>query len=702
MATWTAGPAAPTLAAMLGKAFWVAILVGLAGPAAADEGMWPFDEPPVAQVRQALGVSLDAGWLDHLRGASVRLTSGCSASIVSSQGLVLTNHHCIVACAEHLSTPTRDFVRDGFLVDARADERTCPGIQAEVLVSIADVTEPIFAAGQGKLGEDFADARQAAIAQAESDACAGDARFRCQVISFYEGGQFKVYKFRRYDDVRLVFAPEFSAAFFGGDPDNFHFPRYDLDCAFLRLYQDGKPATTPDFLRWSASAPTADEPVFVSGSPGTTERQLTVAQLETLRDVTLPILELQHSELRGRLTELGEQSPEMRRIVADALFDDENAFKVYLGREAALHDPQFLDARRKDEADLRGRLAADPALAAQIGDPWAEIAAAQKPYARQFGVWRQLELAAGGGSDLYRYARDLVRAAAERAKPSGQRLPEYGDSRLPLLEKVLLDPRPVEPALERLYLEFWFSKTRELLGADTPAVTMLIGKDSPEDLADRLVSASKLADPAVRRALWEGGMNAVAASDDPMIQFVLRTDPLARTAREVWEEEVTGPVTMASERIARARYALEGPGLYPDATFSLRLSYGKVAGLTDADGEATQPFTTFAGLFDRATGAAPYRLPARWTAAQNGLNAATILDFSTTNDITGGSSGSPVVDAKGQILGAAFDGNLQSIAGDFGYDAALNRTIAVSTVAITEALDKVYGRTALVKELQSP
>jgi hypothetical protein len=518
------------------------------------------------------------------------------------------------------------------------------------------------------------------------------------VISFYQGGQFKVYKFRRYDDVRLVFAPEFAAAFFGGDPDNFHFPRYDLDCAFLRLYEGGKAAATPVFLRWSETPPAADEPVFVSGSPGATERQLTVAQLETLRDVALPLLELQHSELRGRLTELAEQSPEMRRIVADALFDDENTFKVYLGREVALHDPQFLETRRKDEADLKAKLAADPQLAAQIGDPWAEIEAAQKPFARQYAVWRQLETAAGGGSDLYRYARDLVRAAAERVKPSGQRLPEYADSRLPLIEKTLLDPKPVAPALERLYLEFWLSKTRELLGADSPAVAILIGKESPEGLADRLVLGSKLADPAVRRALWDGGMAAMAVSDDPMIQFVLRTDPLARTARLVWEEEVTGPVTMASERIARARYLLEGPGLYPDATFSLRLSYGKVAGWTDQDGA----FTTFAGLFDRATGAPPYRLPARWTAAQGGLTASTVLDFSTTNDITGGSSGSPVVDAKGQIVGTAFDGNLHSIAGDFSYDGALNRTIAVSTVAITEALDKVYGRTALVKELQSP
>ncbi|MFI4936611.1 MAG: S46 family peptidase [Caulobacterales bacterium] len=672
--------------------------VSTAAPAAADEGMWPFDEAPLARVQQALGVSLDSHWLDHLRNASVRLTSGCSASVVSHEGLVLTNHHCIVACAQQLSDPSRDYVRDGFFADGRDEERTCPGVQAEVLVGITDVTAPIFAAGAGKFGEDFAVARSAAFADAEKEACAGDPHLRCQVISFYQGGQFKVYKYRKYADVRLVLAPEFNAAFFGGDPDNFNFPRFDLDAAFLRLYDGGKPAATPDFLAWSTAAPTAGEPVFVSGSPGTTERQLTVAQLESLRDVALPLLALQHAELRGRLIELGEEGQEMQRIAIDALFADENGYKVLQGREAALHDQDFMAARLKDETDLKARLAANPTLAAQIGDPWSEIAATQGPYARQFVVWRQLDVGAGNGSDLYRYARDLVRAAAERAKPSGQRLPEYSDSRMGLVEKTVLDPRPVAPALEKLYLEFWLSKTRELLGADAPAVTILLGKESPEGLASRLVAGSRLAEPSVRRQLWDGGMAAITSSNDPMIQFVLRTDPLSRAARQVWEEEIVGPTELASERIARARYALDGPGVYPDATFSLRLSYGKVAGWT-YQGQDTQPFTTIAGLYARATGAAPFALPPRWMAAQGKLDSAIVLDFSTTNDITGGSSGSPVVNAKGQIVGTAFDGNIHSIAGDFSYDGALNRTVAVSTAAITEALDKVYGREDLVKEL---
>jgi hypothetical protein len=675
-----------------------AALMLCAGRAQADEGMWPFDEAPVARVKDALGVSLDARWLDHLRAASVRLTNGCSASVVSRGGLVLTNQHCIVACAEQVSPPDQDYVADGFVAGGPAEERTCPDVQAEVLVAITDVTAPIFAAGTGKLGEDFASARQTAIANVEREACGGDARFRCQVISFYQGGQFKIYKYRRYADVRLVFAPELDAAWFGGDPDNFNFPRYDLDCAFLRLYENGKPAATPNFLAWSSTAPEAGEPVFVSGNPGVTERRLTVSQLEALRDVSLPLLTGEMVELRHRFAALGDQGPAARRLVASALFETENTQKVLEGRLAALRDPAFMAARSKEETDLRARLAADPKLAAEIGDPWGQIAAAEQYYTRQFVVWHGLEAGAGGGSDLYRYARELVRAAAERVKPSGQRLPEYADSRLALDEKLLVDPKPVQPTLEKLRLEFWLSKTREQLGGDTPAMTMLLGGETPEALSQRLVAGSRLGDPTLRKALWDGGMAAVAASDDPMIQFALRTDPLSRAARQVWEEEVESRVQDGGERIARIRYAYEGAGLYPDANFSLRLSYGKVAGWSD-EGRQTTPFTTFAGLFQRATGAPPYRLPSRWTADGPKLDPATILDFATTNDITGGSSGSPVVDAHGRIVGTAFDSNIHGIAGDFTYDAALNRTIAVSTVAITEALQKVYGDTALAREL---
>jgi hypothetical protein len=687
---------AAAVVALLGMAGGMA--AGTAGPAFADEGMWTYDNFPAAKVREAYGVNIDQAWLDRVRTASVRLTSGCSASLVSPNGLVLTNHHCVIECAQQLSTPAKDYVHEGFTTATREEERKCAGMQAEILESIGDVSDQVKGAAAGKSGQAFVRARDAAMAAAEETACGKDERYRCQVVSLYRGGQFKLYKYRKYSDVRLVFAPEFQAAFFGGDPDNFNFPRYALDVSFVRLYENGKPVATPQHLTWVARPPRDGEPVFVSGNPGGTDRQLTVSQLETLRDQVLPITLLQASERRGRLIRFSEESAEHKRIATDPLFGLENSYKVYFGRQFTLNDPAFMGAKRAGEAELRSKVAADPKLAADIGDPWGEVAKAQTAYRDNYLRYRQLESAAGSGSELFDYARTLVRAAQERAKPSAERLPAYAEPRLPLLQKELLDAKPVDAPLEQLYLEFWLSKTREYLTADDPATKLLLGKESPEELSQRLVAGSKLADPAVRKALWDGGLAAVQASNDPLIQYVLKTDAAARAIRATWETQVSGPVDRASERLARARFAAYGASVYPDATFTLRLSYGKVAGWT-YQGQTVAPFTTFRGLFERATGSEPFQLAPKWAAAQAKLNPDTVFDFVTTNDIIGGNSGSPLVNAKGEVLGAVFDGNIHSLGGDYGYDGAVNRTIAVSTAAATEALGTVYGQTGLVREL---
>ncbi|MDP3383597.1 MAG: S46 family peptidase [Phenylobacterium sp.] len=668
-----------------------------AGTARADEGMWTFDNFPAAKVEDAYGVKIDQPWLDKVRAASVRLTNGCSASVVSGQGLVLTNHHCVVDCVQDLSSAETDYVQDGFLTTAREQERQCPGQQAEILTEITDVTDTIRAAGAGLTGQAFNRARDAAVARLEEEGCLGDERYRCQVVSLYRGGQYKLYKYRRYADVRLVFAPEIATAFFGGDPDNFNFPRFNLDMAFLRLYEDDKVVETPQHLTWVARAPEVGEATFVSGNPGSTGRLLTLAQLETQRDLSIPVSQLQRSELRGRLIAFSEVSAENKRIATDPLFGVENSFKVFFGRQFALNDASFMDAKRAAEAELKGKIAADPALAREIGDPWGEIEAAQTAYAEQYLPYRQMEAAAGGGSNLFGYARTLVRAAQERAKPSTERLPEYSEARLSLLEKRLLDARPVDKDLEALYLRFWLSKTREYLTTDHPAVQQLLGKQSPEGLAQAL-AASRLDDPAVRKALWEGGLSAVQASQDPMIQLALRMDPLAREVREAWETEVEAPTARAAERVAAARFAAYGDAVYPDATFTLRLSYGQVQGWTHR-GQTIPATTTFAGLYQRATGADPYALAPRWIAAKDKLNPDTVYNFVTTNDIIGGNSGSPVVNAKGEVLGAAFDGNIHSLGGDYGYDGSVNRTVVAATSAATEALEKVYGLTGLLDEL---
>ncbi|MDP1736271.1 MAG: S46 family peptidase [Caulobacter sp.] len=674
-----------------------AAALSLSAAAVADEGMWTFEGFPSARVREAYDVDINKAWLDRVQAAAVRIP-GCSASVVSKAGLILTNNHCVTGCLVALSGDGADHLKDGFLTATREEERACPGMYGEILVSVTDVTDRIKAATGGKTGKDYGAARAEAMAAAEGEACKGVAGSRCQTVSLYRGGRFAVYRYRRYTDVRMVFAPEFAAAFFGGDPDNFNFPRYDMDSAFLRLYDGGKPVATPAFLRWNPTAPKAGEVTFVAGNPGSTERLLTVAQLETARDLTLLITQLQRAELRGRYIEYGRRGPDAKRVMADAIFGMENSFKVGYGRQLALNNPAFMAAKRQEETALRAAVAARPDLAAEIGDPWAELAEVQVAYARNYLPYRQLEASAGAGSRLFDLARTLVRAAEERARPTGERLPEFADSRLPIVERQTTRAAKFEPELEQLRLEFWLLKTREYLATDRAALDLVLGKEGPEGLAERLVSGTKLADPAVRKALWDGGLEAIKASDDPLIQYVLRIDAAARAARLTWETEVTAPTDRAAEKVARARFAVYGESVYPDATFTLRLSYGQVAGWSWR-GQQTAPFTTFGGLYDRATGVEPYALAPRWIAAQGRLNPETVFDFTTTNDIIGGNSGSPVLNAKGEVIGAAFDGNIHSIAGAYGYDPTTNRTVVVSTAAITEALIKVYGRDALVKEL---
>jgi hypothetical protein len=685
----------------LKKNLLTTLLVCASSSALADEGMWTFDNFPAAAVKQKYGVTIDQKWLDHVRASAVRLAGGCSASVVSANGLVLTNHHCVAGCAQNLSSPEHDYVKNGFFTARPEDEQQCPGTQAEILQTIGDVTTTISAATKGKSDADFARARNAAIANVEKQACTGrEATHRCQVLTLYDGGQYKLYTYRKYSDVRLVFAVEFDTAFFGGDPDNFNFPRYDLDFSFLRLYENGKPVATPEHLTWNASAPKDGEPVFVAGNPGGTDRQLTEAELVTLRDVTQPTQLMLGAELRGRYTRFAQESAEHARIANRDLFGLENGLKALRGEHEALLQPSLFDDKRKADAALKAKVDADPKLKAEIGDPWTEIAHAQIERVALAKRYNFLEGRAGYGSTLFRYARTLVRAAEERAKPNGERLREYADARLPLIEKTLLDRQPVEPDLEQLKLEFWFTKLREEMTADAPETSLVLGKDSPENLS-RALTASKLADPALRKQLWEGGLAAVRASNDPMIRFVLKLDDAARSVRKAFEERVEGPMDRASERIAKARFAVYGTSVYPDATFSLRLSYGKIAGWTEP-GRTIPPFTNFGGLYARATGQPPFQLAPRWVEAKGKVDDKTVFNVSSDNDIIGGNSGSPLINAKGEVIGAIFDGNIHSLGGEYFFDPKLNRTVSVSTAAMTEALIKVYGRNALVAELTAP
>jgi hypothetical protein len=678
---------APSLAVL-------ALSLAAASTARAEEGMWTFDNFPIARANATLGTNIDQAWLDRVRLSSAKF-GGCSAGIVSAEGLVMTNNHCVSSCVANLSTQAINYAETGFTPRSREEELKCPGGTAEILTDIADVTQRMHRAGEGLSGQAFTQARDAEAGRIESEACGGDTGKRCQVVSLYRGGQFKLYTYKKYTDVRLAFAPEDRAATFGGDLDNFSFPRFAIDAAFIRLYENGAPAVTPTHFVWNASNPVEGTPVFVSGSPGSTQRLLTQDQLMTVRDVVLPMDQLLASELRGRMIRFSEESEENAFIAMDPISSVENSYKRGLGRMRALIDPAFMARRAEAEADFRARAAAG----ATAGDPWADLAAVQPVQRELYPAYSLLEARSGGGSALYGYAETLVRAAIERAKPSDQRLPDFADSRLSSVESRLMAQRPVYPSLDQLRLEWWLSKTREWLTVDDPRVRVLLGQESPEGLSARLVDGTTLADPAVRRALWDGGLAAIQASNDPLIRYALKVDAQARAVRADWEARVEAPTARASEQLAAARFAAYGDAVYPDATGTLRLTYGRIEG-TDVPGQRFGAFTTFNGLWDRATGAAPFDVAPKLLAAKDRIDGDTVLNMAVSSDTIGGSSGSPVVNAAGEIVGANFDSTVLSQRNAYGYDRNVNRSVIVTTGAVTTALRDVYGMQRLVAELE--
>jgi hypothetical protein len=675
-----------------------ALLLAVAPVIRAEEGMWTFDNPPLKLLAAKYNFHPTQAWLDHLRLSSVRLNDGGSGSFVSPNGLLLTNHHVARGQLQKNSTAEHDYLRDGFYATTSDAEMKSADLEVNVLVAMQDVTARVQGAAKGIADEAKAlkarDAEVATITR-ESKEKTG---LRSDVVSFYQGGEYWLYQYKAYTDVRLVFAPEQQAAFYGGDPDNFTYPRYDLDMALFRVYENGKPLKTDNFLKWSAKGAAPGELVFVSGHPGSTERDETVAQLLMQRDVTGPALTEYLQRRIATAQAFAAQGPEQARLVGSTIFGLQNSLKVYLGRKDALADPAILAKKQADEADFRAKVAANPEWQKAYGDAWDTIAKAEEKVKPEI----KGQLFRRADSQLFNLALTLVQYVAEIKKPDGERLAQFHDAGLDALKFRLASPAPISAATEKLFMASALKLGQEKLGKDDAYVQAILQGGDVDATVNAMVGGTKLADPAFRKSLMDGGEAAVAASTDPMIVAARRVDPIVRETNRHMRDTIASVLTPAGEKLGKARFLVYGKDAYPDATFTLRLSYGTVAG-NPYNGTIAPPFTTFYGLYDRAASFSnkpPFDLTAKQEAGRTTLDLSTPLDFASTNDIIGGNSGSPVVNRDGELVGLIFDGNIESLAGDFVYDGSKNRAVAVHSAGMIEGLRKLYGAGALADELQ--
>jgi hypothetical protein len=675
-----------------------ALVLALAMPMCAEEGMWTFDNLPLNDLAGKYNFHPSQEWLDHLRLASARLSVGGSGSFVSADGLLLTNHHVARDQLQKNSTPDHDYVRDGFYASTPDQEMKTPDLEVNVLVGMQDVTARVQGAAKGaKDDADALKARDAEIAAIEKES-KDKTGLRSDVVALYDGGEYWLYQYKAYTDVRLVFSPEQQAAFFGGDPDNFTYPRYDFDMALFRVYDNGKPLHTDNYLKWSAKGAAPGELVFVPGHPGSTSRQDTVAELLLERDTTEPAAIQYYQRRIAAEQEFAKQGTEQAQLVQSNVFVLQNSLKVYLGRAEALSDKAILAKKQAEEQDLRAKVAANPELQKEYGGAWDDVTRAvdlARPE-MQKRIFRRTD------SQLFSFALQIVQYVSEVKKPDGDRLPQYHEAGLDSLRFQLLSPAPVHPPVEKLYMKTALNLAKEKLGADDEYLQAILQGGGIDKTVDVLVDGTKLGDPAFRKSLIDGGEAAVAASTDPMIVAARRVDPVWRASYVKYRDNIASVFDAAGEKLGKARFAIYGKNAYPDATFTLRLSYGTVDGYP-YNGTTAPPFTTFYGLYDRAasfSNHAPWNLTPKEAAARDKLDLATPLDFVCTADIIGGNSGSPVVNRDGELVGLIFDGDIESLAGDFVYDGTKNRAVAVHSAGMIEGLRKIYGAGALADELE--
>lgn len=664
--------------------------------APADEGMWLFTRPPIEALKEKYNFTPTEEWLTHVQRAAIRMNNGGSASFVSPNGLVMTNHHVGSDCIEKLSTAERNLLETGFLAKSNEDELKCEDLEVNVLWSIDDVTDAVKGAARPEMSPAEANTARREKELAIEKECEDSTKLDCQVVTLYHGGKYHLYRYKRFDDVRLVMAPEQAIAFFGGDADNFEFPRFNLDVTFFRVYENGKPINNEHYLKWSPSGSKEGELVFVAGHPGSTRRLNTVAELRFMRDLSLPLRLASIWRREVQLKVFAKESKEHYRQAIGDIHVVENGRKAITGRYQGLLDPDLMAQKAKDEQALREAVASNPEYQKQWGDAWDQLAAAQRKYSTFY-----LEHTTDVRSDLFSIARSLVRMSAELKKPSEKRLPEYADTGLDRLRLRLFSPAPIYEELEIERLSSSLSYLAERFGAEDPFVVLALDGKSPEERAAELVKGTKLKDVDFRKKLADGGAEAVEAAKDPMIQFAAALDPRARQLRKRFEDEIESVETEAHEKIAAARFTIYGENTYPDATFTLRLAYGTVQGYKEA-GKEISPYTTLGGVYERyeaRRGEEAFVLPESWIERKDKLNLATPFNFVSTNDIIGGNSGSPVFNQKGEVVGLIFDGNIQSLVLDFAYTDEQARAVSVDSRGMLEALRNIYQAERLVKEL---
>jgi hypothetical protein len=677
---------------------WV-VLLAILIPLYPDEGLWLFNMPPAELLKAKYNFTATSDWLNHLQLSSIRL-GGASASFISPDGLVLTNHHVGSGAIQNLSTKERDLMKTGFYARTKEEELKCPGLEFLVLQEIEDVTERVRAAEKQELDPAAAaEARERFIASLEKE-CSGQTGLRCSVVGLYAGGLYHLYRYKVYTDVRLVFAPEYATAFFGGDPDNFTYPRYDLDICFFRVYENDKPLQTPHYLKWSAKGVKEGDLVFVSGNPGSTGRLLTFSQLEFLRDVSYPFTIGTFIRRRALLQEYSNKGPEQARVALRTLFGIENSLKAQTGYQSGLLDKKLMEKKAGEEQAFREALKKDPSMEKEFARAWDEIAEAQKKYAAFFKPYAYFERGFAFNTNYFGIARNLVRLATEKQKPNAERLREFRDSNMASLERSLLSPAPIYDDFEIVKLADSLAQLKEELG-NMPEVRWILGDRSPQEVAQELINKTKLKDLDIRKKHMQAKIEDIYQSEDPMIKIALLVDPISRGLRARHEKEVSSIETKNGALIARALFKLKGTSVPPDATGTPRLSFGVVHGYVE-DGKKIPFQTTFQGLYEKAKKfdhKFPYELPPSFIQKKQTLNLNVPLNFVATADSIGGNSGSPVVNRKGEVVGVLFDGNIQSLPNNFVYTEEIARSVMVHGQGIIEALLKVYQANSLANEI---